>query len=333
MAQEVKAELPKAPVPVASAPAAPKKEESQVRAVQTYTSDISRVVEQGGVSTVSIAAAEAERRHKGTEDGVVEVARQPAQDGPSRLRLVLIATSIIFVLSGIIILAAFLIPPAAPQQAAEPQTPFIAVDKTTPIATDGTGARDIVMTELEAAREQVNLSLGLIERLLPATPNAITGLADALPAQKFFELIAPNMPVDLLRTVAPVFLLGVHSFDENQSLLILRVDSYQQAYSGLLAWEHTMPQELAPLFTRRPSLHIPGTAPAPTASTTPQFIQTGFVDRVVENHDARVLENSTGDILLLWTFLDRNTVIITTNEFTLREVLRRLTTAALVPRM
>jgi hypothetical protein len=118
----------------------------------------------------------------------------------------------------------------------------------------------------------------------------------------------------------------------------LRVDSYQQAYSGLLAWEPSMQQDLLPLFSRHPSPHLPpadtqasSTAATSTPTTTPEFLQTGFVDQVVENHDARVILNSTGDILLLWTFLDRNTVVITTNDATLREIIRRSNTPPVVP--
>jgi hypothetical protein len=60
-------------------------------------------------------------------------------------------------------------------------------------------------------------------------------------------------------------------------------------------------------------------------------LNTAFVDRVVDNHDSRVIQNAAGDILLLWTFLDRNTLVITTNQYTLSEVISRLNTSSLVP--
>jgi len=51
----------------------------------------------------------------------------------------------------------------------------------------------------------------------------------------------------------------------------------------------------------------------------------------VENRDTRSYLNSSGDILLLWTFLGRNIILITTNEYTLREVLSRMSSAPVVP--
>jgi hypothetical protein len=52
---------------------------------------------------------------------------------------------------------------------------------------------------------------------------------------------------------------------------------------------------------------------------------------VVENHDARVLYNNTGDIVLLWTFVDQHTLAITTNPATLREIISRLSVAPIQP--
>lgn len=88
--------------------------------------------------------------------------------------------------------------------------------------------------------------------------------------------------------------------------------------------------DLAPLFTRSPS---PKINTQNTASSTPpvQLLQTVFFDQVVENRDVRVVKNQAGDILLLWTFLDRNTILITTNEYTLREVITRFKDVSILP--
>jgi hypothetical protein len=119
-------------------------------------------------------------------------------------------------------------------------------------------------------------------------------------------------------------------YNDNQPFLIVRVDSYEAAYAAMLAWEPTMQADLSPLFDYTPTVHIPEQGIATTTTPT-QFIQTGFVDKIVENHDARVIQNSTGDVSLLWTFIDRNTLIITTNDATLREIISRLQTAPVTP--
>jgi hypothetical protein len=176
-----------------------------------------------------------------------------------------------------------------------------------------------------------------------------------VPAQTFFMQIAPNMPQTLTRTLLPTFLLGVHAYDGNQALLILKTDSYEQAFSGMLAWERTMRDDLLPLFAYTPPARITqenmlATTTATstlaatstqaqatsTATTTPEaapsaFLQTGFIDKIVENHDARVFQNNFGDVYFLWTFLDRGTIVITTNPNTLKEVILRTHEAPIVP--
>ncbi len=312
---------------------------STVHAVQTYTTDINQVVRSGNISAVTIAAAEAERRAKNST-----AAADPAtqtfiseEEKISRWRIALMVGGAVLIVAALGLVATLLLR-AAPQPTATTSTevPFMAVDQVIPVVVHSDVSRDELMTSLQAARQQVALSVGLVAQLYAGVSSTTGTLPIAISSQQLLAALSPDIPQDLLRTVLPVYLLGVHSFDENQTFLVLRVDSYQQAYSGLLVWEPNMQQELAPLFTRKPALHLPpstssGQAATSTSTTTDQFIQTGFVDKVVENHDARVVLNSAGDILLLWTFLDRNTVVITTNEYTLREVIRRVNTASIVP--
>jgi len=49
------------------------------------------------------------------------------------------------------------------------------------------------------------------------------------------------------------------------------------------------------------------------------------VDNIIENKDVRILKNSTGEVVLLYTFPNTNTLIITGNIETLKVVLDRLT--------
>jgi hypothetical protein len=136
--------------------------------------------------------------------------------------------------------------------------------------------------------------------------------------------LTPNMPQELLRTFTADYMLGLHSYDGNQPFLIFQVDSSQQAYSGMLKWEPRLQSDLSPLFTRAPRPETPQELASSTpATTTPEVVSTGFVDVVLENFDARAIRDQNGDILLLWTFLDPHTLIITTNQYTLREVLSR----------
>jgi len=50
-----------------------------------------------------------------------------------------------------------------------------------------------------------------------------------------------------------------------------------------------------------------------------------FVDVVIKNKDVRMLTDEYEHPILLYTFADKDTIILTTNEFTLKEILDRMT--------
>ncbi len=324
--QEQHAELPK----TESAPAAPlkpKEERPEVSPLQTYRGDIEQVVHEGqGVSVVSIAAAEAARRGK-------EPIQQETKEEKSAKRnsWAMIAGGVALVLLAAGTLAALFLRPTTVPIAEIPKAPFIFVDDTALVSLPaGQGTRDMLMTYLQAARQRVQLQIGLIEWLYVVWPAAQEGAPPRqLKAPEFLQILAPQVPPELLRTLSANYLIGVHSFEENQPFLLLQVDSYEVSYKAMLDWERTLNTDLLPLFNRNPSPKLQGAA-AP-ASTTPQFLQTNFVDKIAENRDTRAYLNRAGDILLLWTFLGRNTILITTNEYTLREVLSRTSSAPVVP--
>ncbi len=315
---------PPAVVGIDTPPAAPA--ESGVKSLQTYRGDFESVVNEKGVSVVSVAAAEAERR------GKQPLSQETAEEKDSRQRSwAMIIGGVALVLIALGVIAVILLRPTTVAPSAAPQAPFITVDDSVLVPVPaGQNSRDEVMTDLQAARARTKLSLGLVEWLYLAEPSSVQdGVARPISITELLGIIAPKAPPEILRTLSGKYIIGLHSFDENQPFLLMQVDSYETAYAGMLAWEDTMRSDLAPFFNRNPSPTTPGQAPV--ASSTPQFLQTGFVDKVVENRDTRVIQNDNGDILLLWTFLGRNAVLITTNEYTLREVLSRLTAAPVVP--
>lgn len=343
------------------APAPPKEKKPETEAIeplQTYQADIEKVMRGADVSIVSIAAAEAQRRAQmGGQQVLPETSPASLQERAvafiRQFAMVGLGATFLFIALGII--GYLLLRPTTVPVAQAPASPFIGVDATEAVSHQpGEPARNF-MTRLAQTKQKVSLALGLIDRIIPTDASTTAdGLQTLTPmsAQSFLLALVPlDMPDQLVRTLEPEYLLGIHVYDANQALLILRVDSYQDGFSGMLSWEKTMQNDLAPLFTYTPAPRIRPTAPPPppgipqvqggissgtptsTPATTTPVTQTpskplytsppNFADRIVENHDARVLLNQDGDIVMLWTFLDRNTLLITTNAATLREVISR----------
>ena len=306
-------------------PATAQPETSMVPPLQTYKGDIESLIQSTNASTVSIAAAEAARR---AQTPIAEPTRP--LDWKSLLKrsaLTIGGLGFLFAASGLLYFVYSYLNATVevPQDAA---APFMSVDATTPLALPpGDLQRTTLMGTLEAARQDNTLSLGLIGRLAvyKTIPDEEEDTYALLDAPNLLPILTPNIPADLLRTLTGEYLLGVHTYDGTQAFLLLGVDSYEHAFAGMLQWERAMRGDLLPLFNREPRPYIPEEGVATSSvGSVPQLIQTGFSDKIIENRDTRVILNTSGDILLLWAPLGPNLVVVTTNEYTLREIISRL---------
>lgn len=329
--------------------------------LQTFQGDIASVMGNKGVSVVSIAAAEANRRGMKPVSQDEQLTNTPA---PHTLRNILFAIIGLLLIGGALGALGYIVLLNAPfPQQQIGTTSFIAIDITNRISVDSTIKGPGLMQRLVSAKNSVSISLGLVAQLyVEQTASTTEAGPTYMSAQTLLSTLALGAPEKLVRDVAPVYVLGVHSFGVNQPFLILKADSYEQGYAGMLAWEQTIKKDLSPLFAYTPPPKIgmpqqnqtepaqnlssgsgePGqgsaaasstaTTTSPTATSTPEVppLQTGFIDAIVQNHDARVTVDKYGTIDFLWTFLDRQTLVITTNPDTLREVILRLKQAPLL---
>jgi len=342
--------IPQAPPAPAATPAPAAKKEGGVRSIETYQGDIEKLVENKNVSVVSIAAAEAARRGTTSLGGESATHREPLDWQGLLRRGGMIGGGILMFTAAALLLYYVLQPAKTVQVSAAQVSPFITVDatKVLTIPADNTLTHADVITALDQERTGVSLSLGLIERLYIAfSSTTADGQQSLMPltVQQVLQFLSPNVPDTLLRSVDPqTYLLGIHVYQDNQPFIILKATSYEEAYAAMLAWEPYMQHDLAPFFTRVPPVKISNT-PSQTTGTSTQGVASTtdtapaqfytppavFVDQIVENQNARVIEDADGNILLLWTFLDRNTLVITTSDVTLREIISRLTSAPVVP--
>jgi hypothetical protein len=125
---------------------------------------------------------------------------------------------------------------------------------------------------------------------------------------------------------------------------------FQNAYAGMITWEKTMPDDLVNVFGYADTTALPisfaYTSPTSTSalpnfasstatSSIPSFVYTtpissyftiqgSFKDGVIKNKDVRAFTEPDGTILVLYSFVDNNTIVITTDENTLAEIINRL---------
>ncbi|PJE74518.1 MAG: hypothetical protein COV01_00595 [Candidatus Taylorbacteria bacterium CG10_big_fil_rev_8_21_14_0_10_41_48] len=121
------------------------------------------------------------------------------------------------------------------------------------------------------------------------------------------------VPERLVRSLTSEYMFGIHIFDGTAPFIILKTSFFQNAYPGMLEWEKDMRNGLLPIIQiGRPDV---------TSINTNNDI---FTDKVISNKDVRELDDTNGVPIILYTFVDKNTILITTNEKSLKELLNKL---------
>jgi hypothetical protein len=133
----------------------------------------------------------------------------------------------------------------------------------------------------------------------------------SISAQEFFARISPNVPGAFVRSLGPTFVAGFYNNNSIwQPVIITRIDSYENAFSGMLAWENTLVEDFSPFFKTVPvpvAASTPTSTPSSSSTSTPKAApsvkqsaaassttltaassKNTFTDEIVANKNARV---------------------------------------------
>lgn len=264
--------------------------------VRTYAGDMSRAIQSRGETLSSIVAAQQDAEQTPV------LPTQPTS--PQRMRLMVFGgVTLLLVGVSLLVFAVVARAPETNTQGVE-VPPGIIFSNTTSelILSDG----DVLSTRLAEERTTSNLSLGEIERIVVFENGAL------LPPSAIAERL--GLPSALVREVVDL-MVGIHAFDRNQPFIILKTNAYERSFNALLEWEKDAGRTLGLFY--KPVQSESSLAPALT-----------FTDEVIKNLDVR---RSQPAWPVLYTFPERTLLIITTNEFTLREIISRLSSGVRTP--
>lgn len=96
---------------------------------------------------------------------------------------------------------------------------------------------------------------------------------------------------------------------------MFRVDSFENAFAGMLEWEDSIIRDLSPIFDKE------------TVKVDKEDYV--FEDVIVSNKDVRAVLNSEGVLEFAYFIYNDNTLVIVNNETTIQELTRRLTNVRL----
>lgn len=187
--------------------------------------------------------------------------------------------------------------------------------------------------ELADAANQPLVEGNILVTYVTSASTTKTGLLNApQPGGALIRLLNLGAPDILMRNVDLASTVGVVSTgEEAHPFFILRVNSFERTFAGMLGWESTMFDDLNPLYP----LHMQVAEPQPvetTGTSTPILppmplnnAPQGFTDDVIANRDVRVLRDGAGRTLLLYGYSDKETLVIARDELAFATLVARLT--------
>ena len=286
--------------------------------VRTYKSDVEETIQTGHVSSVNIALAENKKMM-----GQARLTEIEAKKAGINKNILII--SIILIIGGAL---TFFIPQLLIQvQYGEKPAPVETVSSD-PIMTvdleEKMNTKDInlsrVSTTLKERIEQSATKLGQIKNIY-LTEGEMTG-ERLITSTKFLQLIGANPPSEIQRTLKDPYMFGLHNYNGNQTFVILKVGSYDTTFAGMLLWETNLWQDFKTLFNLQTEI---------STSTNSFGVEIKkFQDATFNNKDSRIIRDSSGNIVFLYSIINENTIVITTSTDTLREILNRTTKARVI---
>ena len=298
-----------------------KKQVYTQRALRTLESDMQEAVQERNASTASIVMAEQAK--------AASSPTKTQKHRPSNLskKILVVFASVLLVVIGVGgAYYLYLRSPLAPSAPAAPKTASIA----SIVPPDEHNILDLTGLGSEAAKTAAKNALssvggaknGSIVQIVPIEKEVGSSNENIIDAGGFITLIGLPAPDVLFRSLNDQWMLGTYNDNGTAAPFMVLTDNFfQNAYAGMITWENTMPDDFVDVFGYENKV----TQQNGTSTLASYFnIQGGFKDGVIENKDVRVFAEPDGTILLLYSFVDNDTIVITTDENALAEIINRL---------
>lgn len=276
-------------------------ENPSLKQIRTFQGDVVEALQKQRGSLVSIQQAERSKR------GPLQI--EAEQDNSGRKRILYLSLgSFILIVMGLggawYAYTAFVSRTTAPTTTV-PINRLISVNDTVDLTIATTTSRQVLITKVSDALE--NTPEGEAKHLV-LRKDGVVETNSLYTISEFLDMIESRAPSNLVRAFKPMFMLGALG---ESAFLIIELSSFENAYAGMLAWESTISQDIGPIF---PTSDLLRNVPPETL----------FIDITDRNKDVRALQQGE-EMLLVYSFLEKEALVISDDLLTLRAVVDRLT--------
>jgi hypothetical protein len=327
------------------------------KSLRTLEGDIQEAIQERNASTASMVMAEQAK----TATSISQPKERRPSNFNKKLFIIL--ASVLLVILGLggayyLYLQSPLSPSAPAVQKPASVPGIVSPDAQKILDMTGMG-QGVVKTSVESALLNMGSGDGSILQIIPIQKTN-TGTENIIGSSDFLALLGLHAPDVLSRSLNKEWMLGTYNDNGTPApFIILTNNFFQNAYAGMIAWEKTMPDDFVNIFgyadkaaeqenVGTPALPIsfastssaststlPNFASSTATSSVPSFVYTPpissyftiqgiFKDGVIDNKDVRAFTEPDGTILVLYSFVDNNTIVITTDENALAEIINRL---------
>jgi len=298
--------------------------------IRTFHSDVAETIKEQKFSVSDIALAEQKKRIRTPTKPKIQVKKKVGKN------VIIIAIGAVFVLAGafgVYLALQNLTDTGEPIDFAHETLIFVNEQLEVP-ATNLSRRKTLeLLSEVKGA---TNLSLGEIADIQFITSSLDT--SRVVNSSYFLNLLDSRASSAFDRALLNEFMLGIHMFDEERYFIILKTDSFETAFAEIFKWEDKIEDDLSFIVRKVKDITPPTQVATSTATSTPTATNTPektlaeihknkFIDVVIRNRDVRAIFGSDGKPTFLYSFPDKETIVITSNANTLVEVFERLTTA------
>lgn len=309
--------------PVANTPAkipipAPVPTSPVLKNIRTYESDVADMLAHRETSRASMAISESVKRGEGETLGT---AGQTEKSHLGR-NLTIIIISLILIATGMTV-GYYLYsqsplgkkPPAVTTSRAP--SSIVNYESRAVISVDGSNRADLIK---KIRNETIKpIAPGSIKEIvMTETKNGQIYRTSAPEMASIMTILAPDM---ILRTLNPGWMLGVYANTDGSDksvFVIVTTNLFQNAFAGMLAWEEAIPEDLKDILS------------IINDKTFTPAIKGAFKDQIVKNKDVRTFMTDSGQSILVYSFVDNSTLVVTNNVDTLSAIITRLENKAFV---
>jgi hypothetical protein len=123
--------------------------------------------------------------------------------------------------------------------------------------------------------------------------------------ERILSLLRWRTPSSFMRALGTHSMFGAIHNEKTAPFIILQSTNFDVAFAGMLSWEAYLSEDLAPFFG------------------TP-FTTGHFVDALRSNRSIRILKDDTGNERIVYAFVNKNLIVITTSTEALASIIERV---------